>query len=305
MVARKGCLLVVAIGAVLIGPLPADAGQPADRSGASTAGPVAGRFASGTLVPAVPRRSSSSAPAGSAKASRRVRLHRNTDRISGRARAPTAADRISERARARTAVLAHAARMRSGSAATRRPRTRAATPASAHAASATGERPASRAHSASDPNVTISDYKYTPPTITIHVGDKVTWNNDGPSSHTATANDGSFNTGVLSKGASASHTFTQTGTFGYYCQIHPFMHGTIVVLAAAASTATSHSSTSAASTPKTSSTSSTSTTSSQPSASAQSSSQLPFTGLDLTAALLSGILLIGLGVAIRRASRAR
>jgi len=292
VVTRKGCLLVVAIGTVLIGPLPADAGQPADRSGANTSGPVAGRSASGTLVPAVPRRSSSSAPAGSAKASRRVRLHRNRDRIS-------------ERARARTAVLAHAARVRSASAATRRPRTRAATPASAHEASATGERPAPHAHSASDPNVTISDYKYTPPTITIHVGDKVTWNHDGPSSHTATANGGSFNTGVLSKGASASHTFTHTGTFSYYCQIHPFMHGTIVVLAAAASTPTSHSSASGASTPKTSSTSSTTTTSSQPSASAQSSSQLPFTGLDLTAALLSGILLIGLGVAIRRASRAR
>ncbi len=98
-------------------------------------------------------------------------------------------------------------------------------------------RPAT-AHAANDTSVTISDFQFTPATITIHVGDTVTWTNHGPSAHTATANNGSFNTGVLQKGHSASHTFTTAGTFTYICQIHPFMHGTVVVLANTTSTTT-------------------------------------------------------------------
>jgi plastocyanin len=57
----------------------------------------------------------------------------------------------------------------------------------------------------------------------------LTWTNDGPSAHTATARDGSFNTGTLSKGQSASHTFTKPGTYAYVCTIHRFMHGTILL----------------------------------------------------------------------------
>ena len=86
--------------------------------------------------------------------------------------------------------------------------------------------------------MTIADFQFTPATITIHVGDTVTWVNNGPSAHTATASNNSFNTGVLPKGHSASHTFTTAGTFSYICSIHPFMHGTVIVLAN--TTTTSH-----------------------------------------------------------------
>ena len=48
-----------------------------------------------------------------------------------------------------------------------------------------------------------------------------------PDAHSATANDGSFDTGILSKGGSGSHTFTQAGTFSYICTPHPFMKGTV------------------------------------------------------------------------------
>lgn len=92
---------------------------------------------------------------------------------------------------------------------------------------------AARAHRASDPGVTIADFSFTPGAITVHVGDTIQWLNDGPSPHTATANNGSFNTGVLTKGHSASVTFHLPGTFAYHCSIHPFMHGTVVVLAGA------------------------------------------------------------------------
>jgi hypothetical protein len=88
---------------------------------------------------------------------------------------------------------------------------------------------------ASDPGVTIADFRFTPATITIRVGETVTWTNAGPSAHTASVRDGSFDTGVLQRGQSASHTFTRAGTFSYFCRIHPFMQGSVVVLAAATS----------------------------------------------------------------------
>ena len=162
-------------------------------------------------------------------------------------------------------------------------------------------RPAT-AHAANDTSVTISDFKFTPASITIHVGDTVTWTNNGPSAHTATANNGSFNTGVLQKGHSGSHTFTTAGTFTYICQIHPFMHGTVVVLANTTSTTTTPKTTT---TPTTSTPTTTTPASTTPSSSTSASAgELPMTGFAATATVLAGIVLAGLGLAIRKKLRA-
>ena len=162
-------------------------------------------------------------------------------------------------------------------------------------------RPAT-AHAADDTSVTIADFQFTPATITIHVGDTVTWTNHGPSAHTATANNGSFNTGVLQKGHSASHTFTTAGTFTYICQIHPFMHGTVVVLANTTSTTTTPKTTT---TPTTTTPAATTPTSTTPaSTTSPAAAQLPMTGFAVTAILLAGVLLTGLGLAVRRKLRA-
>jgi plastocyanin len=77
--------------------------------------------------------------------------------------------------------------------------------------------------------VAITDYQFTPPSITVKVGDTVTWTNNGPSKHTATADDGSFDSGSLSAGQTFSHTFQTAGTFSYICTIHPFMKAQVVV----------------------------------------------------------------------------
>src|SRR5436305_3295512 len=116
------------------------------------------------------------------------------------------------------------------------PATQTPTPAGTNAA---GAQPASKraakrhrfhlglssasAHAASDPSDTISDFKFTPGSLTIHVGDTVTWTNVGPTAHTATAHDHSFDTGFLTRGQSASHTFTHAGTFAYICTLHPYL----------------------------------------------------------------------------------
>lgn len=156
------------------------------------------------------------------------------------------------------------------------------------------------AHTASDTTVTIADFSFTPASITIHVGDTVTWVNNGPSAHTATANDGAFNTGVLQKGHSASHTFTKPGTYSYICSIHPFMHGTVVVLAGTTSTTTT---TTPASTPTSTTPASTTPTSTTP-ASTSTAGQLPLTGFATTGIVLVGLLLTGAGIALRRKARA-
>jgi Cupredoxin-like domain len=154
--------------------------------------------------------------------------------------------------------------------------------------------------------------------VTVHVGDTITWTNNGPSTHTATARDGSFNTGPLKRGQSASHTFTHAGTFAYICQIHPFMHGTIVVLAAPAAAGAPASSGSAAggsskasTTPSTAAGSGTGGSSGSatrpPSTPTRAAAQpaLPVTGLDLSPGLAIGLVLLGAGVALHRATRER
>jgi LPXTG-motif cell wall-anchored protein len=90
------------------------------------------------------------------------------------------------------------------------------------------------ARTAASGSVTITDFEFSPATITVNEGDTVTWTNQGPTPHTATAEDGSFDTGNLNKGQSGSATFTSAGTIAYICTPHPFMTGKVIVNAAAA-----------------------------------------------------------------------
>ena len=88
------------------------------------------------------------------------------------------------------------------------------------------------ANAAQSSSVTITDFEFSPATITVNVGDTVTWTNEGPTMHTATAEDGSFDTGNLEQGESGSATFNDAGTIPYICTPHPFMKGRVVVRAA-------------------------------------------------------------------------
>ncbi len=77
--------------------------------------------------------------------------------------------------------------------------------------------------------VTIQSFAFSPATLTVKVGESVTWTNQDSVGHSATSDDGSFKTSVLSQGQSGSVTFSKAGTFTYHCSIHPNMKGTIVV----------------------------------------------------------------------------
>ncbi len=87
---------------------------------------------------------------------------------------------------------------------------------------------------AADGSVSIANFAFDPATVTVNVGDSVTWTNQDSTAHTATAGDGSFDTGSIGAGQTATVTFDTAGTFAYVCSIHPQMSGTVVVEGAAA-----------------------------------------------------------------------
>jgi plastocyanin len=78
--------------------------------------------------------------------------------------------------------------------------------------------------------VQIVEFTYEPDPVVVQAGGKVIWQNEDTAPHTATADDGSFDTGVIEKGKLGSATFKEPGTFTYFCEIHPTMHGTVEVV---------------------------------------------------------------------------
>jgi plastocyanin len=85
---------------------------------------------------------------------------------------------------------------------------------------------------ASAPAVQIKGDAFTPAVLTIGAGQAVTFTNDDDDAHTVTATDGSFDSKGLDTDAHWRHVFAKPGTYAYFCALHPFMKGTIVVKAA-------------------------------------------------------------------------
>src|SRR5688572_19229351 len=81
--------------------------------------------------------------------------------------------------------------------------------------------------------VTIANFAFSPPMLTVTSGDTVTWTSEDSTVHTATSATGAFDSGDLAQGESFSFTFTTPGTYAYICSPHPDMTGQIVVQAAA------------------------------------------------------------------------
>jgi plastocyanin len=75
----------------------------------------------------------------------------------------------------------------------------------------------------------IQDFLFQPGRIDIQAGTTVVWTNSGQVSHSVTAEDGSFDTGLIEPGKRASLTFARPGTFPFHCTPHPFMRGQVVV----------------------------------------------------------------------------
>lgn len=98
--------------------------------------------------------------------------------------------------------------------------------------------------------VTIQNLTFNPSTVTVNAGEAVTFTNKDSFAHTATADDGSFDTSPTCDAAHTqdesclkpnepfSVTFQSPGTWTYHCKIHSNMHGTVIVNEGATTTTT-------------------------------------------------------------------
>lgn len=76
--------------------------------------------------------------------------------------------------------------------------------------------------------VDINHFKFHPHTLEVAKGTRVVFSNSAGIAHTAT-DPGTFNSGHIAPGESFAVRFEHKGTFSYHCEIHPFMHGKIIV----------------------------------------------------------------------------
>jgi plastocyanin len=71
---------------------------------------------------------------------------------------------------------------------------------------------------------------YSPSPASIKVGQTVAWHNADSIAHTATADNGSFNTGSIAAGATSNPiAMGAAGSIGYHCSFHPSMTGALTV----------------------------------------------------------------------------
>lgn len=91
----------------------------------------------------------------------------------------------------------------------------------------------------STPGCESSNSCFQPSSISISTGDAVVWTNDDTAAHTVTSGtatdgpDGVFDSGLLPAGNTFSVTFDKSGTYQYFCQVHPWMLGSLLVQEAA------------------------------------------------------------------------
>ncbi len=77
--------------------------------------------------------------------------------------------------------------------------------------------------------ISISNFKFVPEILSVKLGQTVRWINKDDSPHKVMANDGSFKSPLLDTNDHFEFTPTKTGTFGYFCSLHPHMTGSIKV----------------------------------------------------------------------------
>jgi plastocyanin len=79
-------------------------------------------------------------------------------------------------------------------------------------------------------SITISNYSFSPMSITVKPGATIKVTNKDAVAHTLTASDGKFNTGDINHNQTKLFTAPTTpGKYDYICSIHQYMMGTITV----------------------------------------------------------------------------
>ena len=78
-------------------------------------------------------------------------------------------------------------------------------------------------------SVTIDNFSFTPKEITVSRGTTVTWINHDDVPHTVVSPDKKFKSRALDTDDKFSFTFSDSGTYGYFCSVHPVMIGKVIV----------------------------------------------------------------------------
>lgn len=79
-------------------------------------------------------------------------------------------------------------------------------------------------------SVSIRNFMFSPPILTVKVGDTVIWDHEDAAPHTITSDTGgTLASGFLVKGQTYAHTFADKGIFDYHCNPHPWMKARIIV----------------------------------------------------------------------------
>ena len=77
--------------------------------------------------------------------------------------------------------------------------------------------------------IKAASFAFSPKSVTVKKGQKVTWTNGDPAPHNVTSSDGTLKSPDFNQGKSYTYTATKTGTFNYICTIHPQMKATLTV----------------------------------------------------------------------------
>ena len=78
-------------------------------------------------------------------------------------------------------------------------------------------------------DVKIDNFTFGPAELTVTAGTTITWTNRDDIPHTVLSTDKAFKSTVLDTDQKYSFTFSNPGTFSYFCSIHPMMTGKVVV----------------------------------------------------------------------------
>ena len=77
--------------------------------------------------------------------------------------------------------------------------------------------------------VKIDNFVFSPNPVTVPVGSTIRWTNQDDIPHNVVSDDKSFKSKALDTDETFTYTFTKSGTYTYFCSIHPKMTGKIVV----------------------------------------------------------------------------
>jgi plastocyanin len=77
--------------------------------------------------------------------------------------------------------------------------------------------------------VKIDNFIFTPATLTVKAGTRITWTNADDIPHTVVSDDQSFRSKVLDTNETFTFTADKSGTYSYFCSVHPKMTGKVIV----------------------------------------------------------------------------